>query len=584
MALHVPDRDARRSTCRASPRSGSAANRIDAGDMQVGALIAFLSYLIQILMAVMMATFVAVLAPPRRRCAPNASRRCSTRRVVGRRARRTRSPSSTRRASLELRDVGFQYPGAEHPVLCDISFTVRAGADDRDHRQHRLRARRRCSTWCRGCSTRPAGTVLVDGVDVRDIDPELAVEPHRPRAAEAVPVLGHRRQQPALRAIPTPPTTSCGRPSRSPRRATSCAAMPGRLDAPIAQGGTNVSGGQRQRLAIARALVRRPGIYLFDDSFSALDLATDARLRAALAPVIADAATVIVAQRVSTIMQRRPDPRARGRPAGRARHAPRAARDVPDLRRDRGVAAHGGGGGMSATAVTHGVRAATDGARRPTTAEEDRGVRRRRPSAAVGSAADGAPSACRSSGRRTSRTRSGACCARLAARRARRRRACSCSRSSASRCWCIGPRILGHATNIIVDGRQSGRRASTSRELHTHRCCSCSCIYVASAVLSYLQAYVLAGVVQRTMSGCAPTSRTSSTACRLRYVDRQPRGDLLSRVTNDIDNLAQSLQQTLSQMLTSIAHDHRRADHDDHDLAAAGARRARSPSRSRCSR
>ena len=80
------------------------------------------------------------------------------------------------------------------------------------------------------------------------------------------------------------------------------AAMPGGLDAPISQGGSNVSGGQRQRLAIARALVKRPGIYLFDDSFSALDLATDARLRAALVPVTADAVTVIVAQRVSTIM------------------------------------------------------------------------------------------------------------------------------------------------------------------------------------------------------------------------------------------------------------------------------------------
>ncbi len=117
------------------------------------------------------------------------------------------------------------------------------------------------------------------------------------------------------------------------------AAMPGGLDAPIVQGGTNVSGGQRQRLAIARALVRKPEIYLFDDSFSALDLATDARLRAALAPLHADATVLIVAQRVSTILSADQILVLEDGRAGRPRHPRRAARDLPDLRRDRGVAA-----------------------------------------------------------------------------------------------------------------------------------------------------------------------------------------------------------------------------------------------------
>ena len=123
--------------------------------------------------------------------------------------------------------------------------------------------------------------------------------------------------------------------------------MPGGLEAPIAQGGTNVSGGQRQRLAIARALVRQPAIYLFDDSFSALDLGTDARLRAALAPVRADAAVVIVAQRVSTIIDADQIVVLEDGVVVGHRHARRTARDVPDVRRDRRVAAAAEAGGMS---------------------------------------------------------------------------------------------------------------------------------------------------------------------------------------------------------------------------------------------
>ncbi len=146
-----------------------------------------------------------------------------------------------------------------------------------------------------------SGTVMIDGVDVRDLDPEVLWS-----------AIGLVPQKPYLFSGTVASNLRYGKPDATEEemwealdiaQATDFVrAMPGGLDAPIAQGGTNVSGGQRQRLSIARALVRKPDIYVFDDSFSALDLATDARLRAALAPHTADATVVIVAQRVSTIM------------------------------------------------------------------------------------------------------------------------------------------------------------------------------------------------------------------------------------------------------------------------------------------
>ena len=146
-----------------------------------------------------------------------------------------------------------------------------------------------------------SGQVLVDGVDVRDLEPELlwsriGLVPQKPYLFSGT-VASNLRY-----ADPDATDEELWRALEIAQATDFVQAMPGRLDGPIAQGGTNVSGGQRQRLAIARALVRKPGIYLFDDSFSALDLATDARLRAALAPVTADATVVIVAQRVSTII------------------------------------------------------------------------------------------------------------------------------------------------------------------------------------------------------------------------------------------------------------------------------------------
>ena len=276
------------------------AGRIDSGEMQVGALIAFLTYLTQILLAVMMATFIAVMAPRAAVCAERIIEVLDTA-VVGRRSRPTPVTGHPRHGTLELRGVGFHYPGAEEPVLTGITCgpgrarpprssaapapgktTLRQPrpATVRRDRRHRADRRRR--------RARP-----------RSVEPVAA---HRPRAPEAVPVLRARCGATCGSPTPTPPTTDLWEALEIAQAADFVRAMPGGLDAPIVQGGGNVSGGQRQRLAIARALVRRPEIYLFDDSFSALDLATDARLRAALAPVTADATVVIVAQRVSTII------------------------------------------------------------------------------------------------------------------------------------------------------------------------------------------------------------------------------------------------------------------------------------------
>ncbi len=273
------------------------AGRIDSGQMQVGALIAFLSYLIQILMSVMMATFVAVMAP---RASVSADRITevldSESSVVPPEHPVTElDPTS----SLELRHVEFAYPGAEHPVLCDISFRAVAGETTAI-----IGSTGSGKTTLLNLVPRlfdaTGGQVVVDGVDVRDLDPEtlwsrIGLIPQKPYLFSGTVATNLRH------ANPDATDEDLWAALEIAQAADFVAAMPGGLDARIAQGGSNVSGGQRQRLAIARALVRRPGIYLFDDSFSALDLATDAHLRAALAPVVRDAVTVIVAQRVSTI-------------------------------------------------------------------------------------------------------------------------------------------------------------------------------------------------------------------------------------------------------------------------------------------
>ena len=273
------------------------ADRIAGGEMQVGALIAFLSYLIQILMSVMMGTFVAILTP---RAAVSAERIGD---VLHAASSVVQSPDPVtdvaERPTLRFDHVEFSYPGAEHPVLCDLSFEAAPGTTFAI-----------IGSTGAGKSTllnlvprlydATGGSVSVDGHDVRDIDQEvlwsrIGLVPQKPFLFSGTVASNLRH------AEPDATEDDMWEALRIAQAEDFVRAMPGGLDAPISQGGSNVSGGQRQRLAIARALVRRPGIYLFDDSFSALDLTTDARLRAALEPVVADAVTVIVAQRVSTI-------------------------------------------------------------------------------------------------------------------------------------------------------------------------------------------------------------------------------------------------------------------------------------------
>jgi ATP-binding cassette subfamily B protein len=273
------------------------ATRIGDGDMQIGSLIAFLSYLVQILMSVMMATFVVSLVPRAAVCAERIQDVLDTESSVV-------PPSSpvtelTQRGDLELRDVGFHYPGAEAPVLCNITLRARAGETTAVIGSTGSGKTTLINLIPRLFDTTD-GSVLVDGTDVRDLDPELlwsriGLVPQKPFLFTGTVASNLRH------ADPDATDEQLWAALEVAQARTFVAAMPGGLDAPIAQGGSNVSGGQRQRLAIARALIRKPSIYLFDDSFSALDLATDARLRAALRPVTAGATVVIVAQRVSTI-------------------------------------------------------------------------------------------------------------------------------------------------------------------------------------------------------------------------------------------------------------------------------------------
>jgi ATP-binding cassette subfamily B protein len=273
------------------------ASRVDSGDLQIGSLIAFLTYLTQILMAVMMATYMAALVP---RASVSADRiqevLDTSTSVVPPSAPVT--PTAVR-SSLELRDVGFHYPGAEHAVLSGVSFRCEAGTTTAIVGSTGSGKTTLVNLVARLFDV-TAGAVEIDGVDVRDLDPQhlwsrIGLVPQRPYLFSGT-VASNLRY-----GLQSATDDELWEALTIAQAADFVAAMPGGLDAVIAQGGSNVSGGQRQRLAIARALVRRPDLYLFDDSFSALDLATDARLRAALAPSTRDAAVIVVAQRVSTI-------------------------------------------------------------------------------------------------------------------------------------------------------------------------------------------------------------------------------------------------------------------------------------------
>ncbi|MEU0689999.1 ABC transporter ATP-binding protein [Streptomyces uncialis] len=274
------------------------AHRIDSGSMEIGSLTAFLAYLMQIVMSVMMATFMFMMVPRAEVCAERIQEVLGTQSSVVPPAAPVREMRT--HGHLELREAGFRYPGAEEPVLKGVDLVARPGRTTAV-----IGSTGSGKTTLLGLVPRlfdvTEGAVLVNGVDVRDIDQRLLA-----RTVGLVP------QKPYLFAGTVATNLRYGNPDASDEdlwRALEVAQardfvesqLEGGLDAPIAQGGTNVSGGQRQRLAIARTLVQRPEIYLFDDSFSALDYATDAALRAALTAETREATVVIVAQRVSTI-------------------------------------------------------------------------------------------------------------------------------------------------------------------------------------------------------------------------------------------------------------------------------------------
>ncbi len=273
-------------------------HRVDAGDMQVGELTAFLAYLVQILMSVMMATFMLIMVPRASVCADRIGEVLDTSTSVVP-PEEAVAPSEVR-GELELRGVGFTYPGAEAPVLRDVSFTALPGRTTAVIGSTGAGKTTMLSLVPR-LSDVTAGGVYVDGVDVRRWEPERLWS-H----------IGLVPQKAFLFTGTVASNLRYGKPDATEedmwwalevaQARDFVEAMPEGLEGPVSQGGGNLSGGQRQRLAIARAVIRRPEIYLFDDSFSALDLATDARLRAALAPVTTGSTVVLVAQRVSTII------------------------------------------------------------------------------------------------------------------------------------------------------------------------------------------------------------------------------------------------------------------------------------------
>lgn len=271
--------------------------RIESGDIQIGQLTAFLAYLMQILISVMMTTMLFVMAP---RAAVGADRILEVLDTESSVVDPDNPIVPTGRSTVEFRDVEFTYPGADEPVIRNLNFDLEPG-----------RMTAIIGSTGSGKTTlvnliprlfdATGGAVLVDGVDVRNIDPDLLWGK-----------VGLVPQKPYLFSGTIASNLRYGKPDatdeelwdalRVAQAADFVAEKPKQLDEPISQGGTNVSGGQRQRLAIARALVKKPEIYVFDDSFSALDVATDARLRAALAPETKNATVLVVAQRVSSIV------------------------------------------------------------------------------------------------------------------------------------------------------------------------------------------------------------------------------------------------------------------------------------------
>jgi ATP-binding cassette subfamily B protein len=267
------------------------------GTLEVGALTAYLAYLIQILVAVMMTTFMSIMIPRAAVCAERITEVLDTVPAIAPPRRPVTPEAAT--GIVELDGVEYRYPGAAAPVLANVSFVARPGQVTAI-----IGSTGAGKTTLLDLIPRLAdvtsGRVLVDGVDVRDRDPEalwarIGVVPQR-----AYLFSGTVRSNLAF-GNPAATEEQMWAALEVAQAKDFVQQMPQGLDAPIPQGGTNVSGGQRQRLAIARALLREPAVFLFDDSFSALDLATEARLRVALAARTAAATTIVVAQRVASI-------------------------------------------------------------------------------------------------------------------------------------------------------------------------------------------------------------------------------------------------------------------------------------------
>ena len=271
---------------------------VDSGQLSIGNLTAFMQYALQILFALMMAIALVILVPRAEASAGRLEEVLDTTPSIEERADPVQPPLLT--GEVEFRNVTFGYPGGEKPVLQNIDFKLQPGQTTAI-----IGGTGSGKTTLLNLVPRffdvSEGDLLVDGVDVREQSLEhlwgrLGVVPQRAYLFSGTVASNLRFGKEDAT------DDELWHALEVAQARDFVEAMPGGLNAPIDQGGTNVSGGQRQRLAIARALVKRPAVYLFDDCFSALDAGTDARLRAALRADTRDATVLIVAQRVSTIM------------------------------------------------------------------------------------------------------------------------------------------------------------------------------------------------------------------------------------------------------------------------------------------
>ena len=273
--------------------------RIDQGSMQVGDMMAFIQYAMQIMFSLLMATMMFVMIPRGSASAKRINEVLDVRPEIS--DPDSPEPAAAGRGHVEFRNVAFTYPGAEEPAIRDVSFASAPGEITAIIGGTGAGKSTLVNLIPRFYDV-DSGQVLVDGVDVRN----LTQESLRAR-------IGYVPQQALLFSGTIEENVRFGRDGATPDEVAAAIAtaqstefvdaMEGGIGATVSQGGTNLSGGQKQRLAVARALVRRPGIYIFDDTFSALDFRTDARLRAALRSEVAESTVIIVAQRVATVLR-----------------------------------------------------------------------------------------------------------------------------------------------------------------------------------------------------------------------------------------------------------------------------------------